>query len=50
MKMKMQNFVEGLAEFVKLKIKEMKPADREIVTKFCRAILEIQKLKKANYD
>ena len=25
MKMKMQNFVEGLAEFVKLKIKEMKP-------------------------
>lgn len=52
----MKNFVEGLAEFVKLKIKEMESADREKNTKFRKAILDIwivnkmQKHKKTNYD
>ena len=52
----MKNFVDGLAEFVKLKMQEMESADREKTTKFSQAILDtwiidkMQKHKKTNYD
>lgn len=54
--MNIPNNIEGLAEFVKLKIKKMESADREKTTKFRQAILDtwivdkMQKHKKNNYD